>query len=131
MVTYSWQQKNWDKYQCPVCKMNTFHKAKYHRHLGTKKHFLMTLVRGAPRDLKILIGEFLPVRSLRRLPFRAFHDIMYRKLVASPLAQIYAEGALEEHKRPSRASSIQLFELCRYHETSAVRDWGDGYLLFS
>lgn len=63
-----WTQLNATKYHCPVCRFKTFNKTHFGRHLESDKHFLLTVIREeAPRDVKVVIGSFLPVCIIIRL----------------------------------------------------------------
>lgn len=128
MVTEKWKRDNWNRYECKSCGMRTHHKSKYERHIKTTKHFLYDTIQNAPKDLKILVAQFLPMRSLRKMDYKTLEQIIYLKLIASPLSQICVEEDQPTRTKPSRACALQLFELCRYCHSNVGLDSLDDYL---
>jgi hypothetical protein len=63
-----WRLLNASRYECKICRFKSFNKAHWRRHFDSDKHFLLTTFRDeCPRDLKIMVASFLPLRKLIRL----------------------------------------------------------------
>ena len=60
-----WKLVNHKKYQCETCCYCTHNKNHFTRHCNSTRHWLLCdFAKTCPKDLKILIGSFLPMHHL-------------------------------------------------------------------
>ena len=60
-----WMLANGSRYECKVCDYKSHNKSIYCRHVNTLSHWLCSdFAQYAPRDIKIVVASFLPLRKL-------------------------------------------------------------------
>ena len=62
-----WMEFNEYKYCCDNCNYHNHNLTHFIRHERSIKHFLMTMIKNAPTDIKALVATFLPIRTMLTL----------------------------------------------------------------